>query len=45
MSAGFVWWMSGMILAALYVVFCYRVFRGKVRLEEGRDHGTEVRGA
>ena len=39
MSVGFVWWTLGMILAAVYFVFVYRMFRGKVRLEEGSDHG------
>ena len=38
-SVGFVWWTIGMILAAVYFVFLYRMFRGKVRLEEGSDHG------
>ena len=36
---GFVWWTIGMILAAVYFVFVYRMFRGKVRLEEGSEHG------
>jgi cytochrome d ubiquinol oxidase subunit II len=39
MAVGFVWWTLGMILAAVYFVFVYRMFRGKVRLEEGSDHG------
>jgi cytochrome d ubiquinol oxidase subunit II len=39
MAVGFVWWTFGMILAAVYFVFVYRMFRGKVRLEEGSDHG------
>jgi len=39
MSVGFVWWTLGMMLAAVYFVFVYRMFRGKVRLEEGSDHG------
>jgi cytochrome bd ubiquinol oxidase subunit II len=38
MAVGFVWWTIGMILAAVYFTFVYRMFRGKVRLEEG-DHG------
>ncbi len=36
---GFVWWTLAMIFAAVYFVFIYRMFRGKVRLEEGSDHG------
>ena len=31
LSVGFVWWTIGMILAAVYFVFVYRMFRGKVR--------------
>jgi len=40
MSVGFVWWTLGMILAAVYFVFVYRMFRGKVRLEEGSELGS-----
>jgi cytochrome bd ubiquinol oxidase subunit II len=32
---GLIWWIIGMLLAALYVVLIYRLFRGKVRLTEG----------
>ena len=40
LSVGFVWWTMGMILAAIYFVFVYRMFRGKVRVEEGASgHG------
>jgi cytochrome bd ubiquinol oxidase subunit II len=40
MQVGFVWWTLGMILAATYFVFIYRMFRGKVRVEEGAGgHG------
>jgi cytochrome d ubiquinol oxidase subunit II len=39
MSVGFVWWSIGMVLAAVYFTFLYRMFRGRVRLEEGNDHG------
>ena len=39
LSVGFVWWTIGMLLAAVYFVFIYRMFRGKVRLEEGSGHG------
>ena len=38
LSVGFVWWSIGMVLAAVYFSFVYRMFRGKVRLE-GSDHG------
>jgi cytochrome d ubiquinol oxidase subunit II len=31
---GLVWWLIGMALAALYVILTYRLFRGKVRVEE-----------
>ncbi len=39
LSVGFVWWTIGMILAAIYFTFIYRMFRGRVRLDEGSDHG------
>jgi len=40
MKVGFVWWTLGMILAACYFVFVYRMFRGKVRVEEAASgHG------
>ncbi len=39
LQVGFVWWTIGMILALGYFVFVYRMFRGKVRLEEGSEHG------
>jgi hypothetical protein len=32
---GLIWWIIGMLLAALYFVLIYRLFRGKVRLTEG----------
>jgi len=40
LSVGFVWWTMGMVLALTYFVFIYRMFRGKVRVEEGASgHG------
>ncbi len=39
MMVGFVWWTIGMVLALGYFFFVYRMFRGKVRLEEGNEHG------
>lgn len=39
LNVGLVWWSIGMCLAAVYFVFVYRMFRGKVRLEEGNEHG------
>lgn len=36
---GLVWWIVGMIFVAVYFVFIYRMFRGKVRLEDGGGHG------
>jgi cytochrome bd ubiquinol oxidase subunit II len=40
MAVGFVWWSIGMVLATIYFVFVYRMFRGKVRVEEGAGgHG------
>lgn len=31
---GLVWWSIGMVLAAIYFILIYRLFRGKVRLDE-----------
>jgi len=39
LRVGLVWWPLGMLLALTYFTFIYRMFRGKVRLEEGADHG------
>ena len=40
MQVGLVWWSLSMILAAIYFIFVYRMFRGKVRVEEGASgHG------
>jgi cytochrome d ubiquinol oxidase subunit II len=39
LSVGFVWWSIAMVLVAGYFIFVYRMFRGKVRLEEGSEHG------
>ncbi len=34
-SVGLVWWSIGMLLAVIYFIFIYRLFRGKVRVVEG----------
>jgi cytochrome d ubiquinol oxidase subunit II len=34
MSVGLIWWSIGMVLAATYFILIYRLFRGKVRLED-----------
>ncbi len=34
LTAGLAWWIPGMVLALVYVVFTYRQFAGKVRLED-----------
>jgi cytochrome bd ubiquinol oxidase subunit II len=39
LSVGLVWRSIGMVLAAVYFIFVYRTFRGKVRREEGSEHG------
>jgi len=31
---GLVWWSIGMVLAAVYFIMIYRLFRGKIRLDE-----------
>ena len=33
-AVGFVWWSIGMVFAAIYFVVIYRLFRGKVRVED-----------
>jgi len=39
MSVGLVWWSIGIVLAIGYFVFIYRMFRGKVSLEQGGHYG------
>jgi cytochrome d ubiquinol oxidase subunit II len=34
MTVGLIWWSIGMVLAAIYFIVIYRLFRGKVRLED-----------
>jgi cytochrome d ubiquinol oxidase subunit II len=34
LAAGLAWWSIGMVLAAIYFVLIYRLFRGKVRIED-----------
>ncbi len=38
LSVGFVWWSIAMVLAAGYFFFIYRMFRGKVKLEQASEH-------
>lgn len=33
-AVGLVWWSIGMVFAAIYFIFIYRLFRGKVSLED-----------
>jgi cytochrome d ubiquinol oxidase subunit II len=35
LRVGLVWWAAGMCFASVYFIVVYRMFRGKVRLEEG----------
>jgi cytochrome d ubiquinol oxidase subunit II len=39
LSVGLVWWTLGMIFAIGYFIFIYHMFRGKVKLGEGDEHG------
>jgi cytochrome bd ubiquinol oxidase subunit II len=39
LKIGLVWWAIGMVFTVTYFVFVYRMFRGKVSLEHGSDHG------
>jgi cytochrome d ubiquinol oxidase subunit II len=34
MAVGLVWWSIGMVFAAIYFIVIYRLFRGKVDLED-----------
>ena len=34
LTVGLIWWSIGMVLAAIYFIFIYRLFRGKVRMED-----------
>jgi cytochrome d ubiquinol oxidase subunit II len=38
LKVGIVWWIFGMLLAIGYFTFIYRMFRGKVKLEEGHGY-------
>ena len=33
-SVGIIWWSIGIVLAVIYFIVIYRLFRGKVRLED-----------
>jgi cytochrome d ubiquinol oxidase subunit II len=39
LTIGLVWWAIGMVFTLGYFTFIYRMFRGKVSLEAGSDHG------
>src|SRR5581483_835444 len=39
LKIGIVWWAIGMVFTLGYFTFVYRMFRGKVSLEAGGDHG------
>jgi len=39
MAVGLVWWSIGIVFAIGYFVFIFRMFRGKVNLEDGGEHG------
>jgi cytochrome bd-type quinol oxidase subunit 2 len=34
-----VWWTIGIVSAIGYFAFIYRMFRGKVKLDDGGEHG------
>lgn len=38
LEVGIVWWCIGAVLALVYFVFIFRMFRGKVRLEDGAGY-------
>jgi cytochrome bd ubiquinol oxidase subunit II len=37
-TVGLVWWLIGVILAAIYFIFTYRLFRGKVEVAGGEGY-------
>jgi cytochrome d ubiquinol oxidase subunit II len=37
-TVGLVWWIIGMILAAIYFIFAYRLFWGKVQVKENEGY-------
>jgi cytochrome d ubiquinol oxidase subunit II len=37
-TVGLVWWIGGIILAAIYFIFTYRLFWGKVSLVNAQEH-------
>jgi cytochrome bd ubiquinol oxidase subunit II len=39
LSLGVVWWTGGMLIAIGYFIFIYRMFRGKVQVEDREGHG------
>jgi len=39
LKGGLVWWSIGMVIALGYFVFIYRMFRGKVVVGQGDEHG------
>jgi cytochrome d ubiquinol oxidase subunit II len=39
LEVGLRWWIVGILIAIAYFVFLYRMFRGKVKLEEGSGYG------
>ena len=38
LAVGFTWWIMGAVLALGYFTFLFRMFRGKVRLEDGHGY-------
>jgi cytochrome d ubiquinol oxidase subunit II len=40
LKVGLVWWTVGIVIAVCYFVFLYRMFRGKVTLENGSSYGN-----
>jgi len=39
LQVGLVWWSLGLVIAVGYFFYVYRMFRGKIRLDEGNEHG------
>jgi cytochrome d ubiquinol oxidase subunit II len=39
LSVGLVWWSIGIVLAVIYFVLTYRLFRGKVEMQAGGGYG------
>jgi cytochrome d ubiquinol oxidase subunit II len=38
LTVGLTWWLIGIVIALVYFVFLFRMFRGKVQLGDGHGY-------